>query len=234
MKPWVKVLLGVFGGFAGGFVAGFFTHKKMNDVEFEEVDEIEMSQLEKKVQAEEQSKPVPNVLKDEDLATDPDALRKQLQGKKSYIEADREAKERYSDIWKTVKGYSDDKNANEMPVVEDMDDGIDQDFINEALDEEEEDLGKVKPPYPIDLPTFYNERNDYDKITIMWYEPNTFLDEKEEIIADISIHDLFKDTEANEDPDIRFVRNEEYSTDYEIVRRHKSWTEEVGETGGSE
>ena len=36
MKPViVKIFIGV-AGFAGGFAAGFFAHKKMNEVKFEE------------------------------------------------------------------------------------------------------------------------------------------------------------------------------------------------------
>lgn len=237
MKPWVKILLGVVIGFGGGFAAGFYTHKKLNDVQFEEVDEIEMAAIEKKVQEKEAAKP----LTDEDLSGDPDKLRLQLQGKKSFLEADREAKEKYSEIWNTVKGYSNEENANEIPVVENMEEGFDENFIQEAMDEEQEtDISKVKPPYPIDLAMFYNERNEYDKITIDWYEPNTFMDEREEPIADIrsyigeiNIQDLFRETDANDDPDIRFVRNEEYNTDYEIVRHHRTWEETTG-TGGSE
>jgi hypothetical protein len=241
MKPWVKILLSAVLGFGGGFAAGFYTHKKLNDVQFEEVDEIEMAAIEKKVQEKEAAaKDAPKPLTDEDLSTDPDKLRLQLQGKKSFLEADREAKEKYSEIWNTVKGYSNEENANEIPV-ESLEEGFDENFIQEAMDEEQEaDISKVKPPYPIDLAMFYNERNEYDKITIDWYEPNTFMDEREEPIADIrsyigeiNIHDLFRETDTNDDPDIRFVRNEEYGTDYEIIRHHRTWEETTG-IGGSE
>ena len=52
VKPWViKVIIGVV-GFGGGFAAGFLTHKKMNNLEFEEVTSEEFAALEKNVMAE--------------------------------------------------------------------------------------------------------------------------------------------------------------------------------------
>lgn len=238
MKPWLKIALAAFLGFGGGFGVGFWFHKKLNDVEFEEVSEEEMNKIEGQLQEKEASTEK-EYGSDDQLPTDKDELRFHLQGKKSYIQADREAKEAYSKIWETVKDYSSEENANELPT-ENMEEGFDEGFIQEALEEDKEDTNQPKPPYPISLIDFYNERNEYDKITIDWYEPKVFVDEREEIIADITsyvgsidLDDLFNRTGDDEDPDIRFVRNEGYSTDYEIIRHHKTWPEMVG-MGGSE
>ena len=251
MKWWVKLLLGITGGFGAGFTAGFLFHKKLNDVEFQEVSEEEMALLEKQTEAEQKTEPKkPEVNSIQDLPDDPDKLRMTLEGKVSYIKADQEAKEKYASIWNTVKGYSGEENANELPIQKEEDDdeeeisddtsdnveeGFDQDFL-EVIEMEQVEPGQIEPPHPISLSEFYNERSEYDKITIDWYEPFTFVDEREEIIADlvsyigaISVYDLFKENGPNDDPDIRFVRNEQYGTDYEIIRHHRSWTETTGE-----
>lgn len=238
MKPWIKIAIAALLGFGGGFATGFFVHKKMNDIEFEEVTEEEMQMMEGGYN--QKANGNNNMPSDETLPTDPDKLRRHLQGKKSYIEADREAKEAIAKVWNTVKDYSSEDNANELPV-ENVEEGFDQEFLNEISEEDNNDVGGAKLPYPIYLVDFYNERNEYDKITIDWYEPeNMFVDEKGEIIGDatsyighIDIKKLFSENTEDEDPEIRYVRNEAYSTDYEIIRHHESWAE-LNRIGGSE
>ena len=248
MKFWIKVALGVIAGFAGGFTTGFLVHKKMNDVEFEEIEKEEMALLEqqateqKATASEAVSSSLARVESVQDLPSDPDKMRMTLQGKVSYVQADMEAKERYSKIWNTVKEYSNEENADELPIqreeddddISDMEEGLDEEFL-EMLEEEQVEPGQVMPPHVITLAEFYNERSEYDKVTINWYEPDVFLDEREDVIADlktyvgnIDIHKLFATNGPDEDPDIRFVRNEQYGTDYEIVRHHRTWTETIG------
>ena len=239
MKTGLKIFLGVIIGFAGGFASGYFFHKKMNDVEFEEVTEEEMALLEQKAietdKKKEESISKANVNSVQELPDDPDKMRNALQGKKSYVDADNEAKEKYAKIWNTVKDYSNEENANDMPV-ESVEEEFDEEFL-EMLEEEEVTPGQVAPPVQIGLAEFYNERNEYDKITIDWYEPdNTFIDEKEEVIADIhayignlDIKTLFEKLDPEtDDPDICFVRNEQYGTDYEIIRHHGRYFDHVG------
>lgn len=243
MKLVVKIAIGVLSGFAAGFGAGFLTHKKMNDVEFEEVSQEEMNILEEQAKKEhpiteelkKSESPVPGVEKVSDLPEDPDKIRMTLQGKVSYLQADKEAKLQYSQIWDTVKKYSSEENADELP----LETGFDPGFMESISEEDSKDADQVdegtKPPYPIPLEEFYNSRPDYDKITLDWYEPNTFLDENEKVIADMSsyigdidIVALFGENGPDEDPDVRYIRNEGYGSDYEIVRHHRSWSETVG------
>ena len=232
MKPWIKILISVVSGFAGGFAAGFLCHKKMNDIQFEEIDEEEMAQIENELKKNKEEKTDPLEKKMDILEkADPqnkDEIRNAMQGKISYIKADEEAKARFASTWETVKGYSDEDNADSLPI--DPEDGLDEDFL-EMIEKEEVEPGQMEPPHLITLSEFYNERPEYDKITIDWYEDdNTYLDENEEIIADIQSYvgtnaaALFgKNTGEQDDPDIRFVRNEQYGSDYEIVRHHISW-----------
>lgn len=232
MKPWIKILISVVSGFAGGFAAGFLCHKKMNDIQFEEIDEEEMAKIENELKKNKEEKTDPlekkmDILEKADPQNE-DEIRNAMQGKISYIKADEEAKARFASTWETVKGYSDEDNADSLPI--DPEDGLDEDFL-EMIEKEEVEPGQMEPPHLITLSEFYNERPEYDKITIDWYEEdNTYLDENEEIIADIQSYvgtnaaALFgKNTGEQDDPDIRFVRNEQYGSDYEIVRHHISW-----------
>ena len=240
MKTKLLMTLGLLVAFAGGFASGFIFHKKISDVEFEEVSMEEMNRIEKGLQEKEAPKDrtekviekYPSV---QDLPEDPDKMRIALQGKTSYLKADEEAKTAYAKIWSTVKGYSDEDNANDMPV-ESIEEGFDENFL-EMLEEEEVSPGQTEPPHQIDLAAFYNERSEYDKITIDWYEPDdTYLDEKEEVIGDIrtyvgdlDIPKIFREINPDtDDPDVCFIRNEQYGTDYEIIRHHISYHETVG------
>lgn len=250
MNVGMKIAITAVCAFGGGFLAGWFGHKKVNDVQFEEIEEAEMAKIEENLKEKEGGGDKPSSFfpkTDEDLPTDKDKLRMTLQGKVSYLEADQAAKEKYAKIWGTVHEYSDKDNADNLPLESEeeeghpmMDEEFDPDFLDLIEDEESLDIGHGKPPYPIELSDFYNERNEYDKITIDWYEPDTFVDENEQIIADlksyfgdIDIVALFSKCEEDEDPDIRFIRNESYGTDYEVVRHHRSWMETTG-TGGSD
>jgi hypothetical protein len=234
MNPWIKYGIVGLVSFGGGVATGIFLERKKNNVQFEIVTEEEMAELERQDQA---KKDIPKEEKLPDLsdvpANDVDKTRLALQGKKSYIEADAEAKARVAEGWNAINEYSNEENANNMPV--EIEEGFDPGFIEEIKDE-------GKDIYPIDMGAFYNERKEYNKVTIDWYEADkndigdTWMDENEEIIADpqtyigdIDIRELFKDTEMNEDPDVRFVRNEGYESDYEIIRHHRSWKETTGE-----
>ena len=236
MKPWIKILIGVVSGFAGGFAAGFLCHKKLNDIQFEEIDEAEMQAIEENLN-EKKGGPdvVPPFFKavENSDPQDTDELRNAMQGKVKYSKLDEDTKERFHGAWETVRGYSDEDNADSLPV--DPEEGLDEEFL-EMIEQEEVEPGQMEPPHVISLSEFYNERPEYDKITIDWYEPdNVYLDENEEIIGDIQSYvglnasTLFKENGPQDDPDIRFIRNEQYGSDYEVIRHHRSYRETMGE-----
>lgn len=242
MKPWIKIALGVIAGFAAGFGTGFFVHKKMNDVQFEEVTDEEMNKLESQLEeGKKTSQEVVDIFTrmGEELADEPEKLRIILQGKTPYDKAPNDIQEANKVAYEAVKNYSSKENADELPVENDIlgdnvEEGLDEEFI-EMLKAEEVEPGQMEPPHVISLGEFYNERPEYDKITIDWYEPdNVYLDEREEIIPDISSYvgvnagNLFAKNDPGEDPDIRFVRNEQYGSDYEIIRHHRSYQEMMG------
>lgn len=253
MKPWIKILIGVACGFAGGFAAGFFSHKKMNDIQFQEISEEEMKEIEDKIQNSKKTDvkdaidstfkpPVEEIFENKELPDDPDKLRNALQGKTPYIQADKDQKTKYEQLWNATKNYSNEENANDLPTENEDPPGPDEENFDEGflemIENEEADPGSgfVDPPHVISLVEFYNERPEFDKITIEWYEPdNVWVDDNEEIIHDISsyvgminVDAMFAENGPEDDPDVRFVRNEQYGTDYEIIRHHRSLAETTG------
>lgn len=242
MKIWIKIAIAGIVGFGAGFGVGFLVHKKVNDIQFEVISEEEMDELEKNFNEKVESKKddiLDKYKNVEDLPEDVDKLKNALQGKTPYIQADQDQKMAYEKLWNATKEYSDEENANDIPTLtpDDDDANLDEEFL-EQIEEEAAEAGNdfVDPPHVISLADFYNDRPDYDKITIDWFEPdNVWIDEREEIIADISsyigmlqVNELFAKNTANDDPDIRFVRNDNYGSDYEIVRHHRSYKETVG------
>ena len=245
MKPWVKILISGLVGFGGGFAAGFFLHKKLNDVQIEEISEEEFEEIEKsfaeaKGTDEKKHHDILDEVKSvQDLPEDPDKLRLALQRKTPYIQADQDQKTAYEKLWNATKEYSDEENANDIPVPAPYDDEeeFDEDFL-EQIELEAQEAGNafVEPPHIISLAEFYNERPDFDKVTIDWYEEgDTWIDEKGEIIADptsyigmLDIRKTFAENTYKEDPDVRYVRNDAYGSDYEIIRHHRSYLEDVG------
>lgn len=87
-------------------------------------------------------------------------------------------------------------------------------------------------PYIISLEEFSEGTTNFDKISICYYEDDdTLADENEEIITDVStvIGDdaLTSFGQDSEDPEVVYVRNEQMSIDYEVVRLSKSYQETV-------
>lgn len=87
-------------------------------------------------------------------------------------------------------------------------------------------------PYVITEKEFSEENQHFDKITIDYYElDDTLADEQEEPIPDVSsiVGDeaLLCFGKGSNDPDTIYVRNEKLSTDFEVIRLHKSYRETV-------
>lgn len=273
MKPWIwKLLIGAT-GFGGGFAAGFFCHRRINDLKFEEITKEEMARIEEEQKKKDFPSPPADIPQKKDRVTeaiesskaevtcveqlppDPDEMRNALQGKVSYLRADAEQKMAYDKLWKATKAYSNEENANRLPVEKSPSDEdeaaegeypeeeeFDEDFL-EQIEQEAAEAGNsfVEPPHQIDLAAFYNERqDDYDKITIHYYEPDRqWIDERGDPIRDISSYlgtdgeGIFSRPGPDDDPDVRFVRNDRYHTDYEVIRHHISRDESARTVPGA-
>lgn len=86
-------------------------------------------------------------------------------------------------------------------------------------------------PYVILIDDYTDHCQDYEKLSLYyWDEDDTLSDDKEDIIP--NVEDLIGDGltrfgEGSMDPDIVYVRNDKLGCDYEVVRYHKSYQEEV-------
>lgn len=122
MKPiLIKIFIGV-AGFAGGFASGYLVHKRMNNIQFEEVTEEEMNEIEKthssysNLSQEEKTNTSEEVGAAQELPEKPDDIRNELQGKTPFIKADSDTKKAYEKLWKATSEYSTEDNANQYPV----------------------------------------------------------------------------------------------------------------------
>jgi hypothetical protein len=112
------------------------------------------------------------------------------------------------------------------------------------LDDDEEEYRKyeemsfkskesIMKPHVITLEEFAEEMDNYDKLTIYYYEDDdTLADEDEQIIEDIAniIGDeaLSRFGDGSDDPEVVYVRNDKLEIDYEVIRLSKSYAETVG------
>jgi hypothetical protein len=119
-------------------------------------------------------------------------------------------------------------DGRELPVAED--DAIEEKDKYERMSLERVDSGDG--PYVITLEQFTEECDHYDKSTIYYYEDDdTLTDEGEEVITDVAVT-IGDDALDNfgcgsEDPEVVYVRNDTYGTDYEVIRLSKSYAETV-------
>ena len=99
-----------------------------------------------------------------------------------------------------------------------------------TADLEEKEI--ISEPYVISLEEFSEEKDNFDKTTLYYYElDDTLTEQNDEIITDVysTIGDnaLSSFGEESQDPDIVYVRNEKISTDFEVIRHDKSFSKEV-------
>ena len=121
-----------------------------------------------------------------------------------------------------------DESDNAYEVV-DPDVKYEPDFASDYQEEYERDRSQ---PYIITVKEFMEDRDEYDKTTITYFEDDDVLcDEREEVIPNVEYtvgnDALTKFGELSEDKNIVYVRNERTSTDFEIVRDRRSYAEVV-------
>lgn len=86
-------------------------------------------------------------------------------------------------------------------------------------------------PYVISLAEFTNDEEDFDKITIRYFEEDDTLTEelrKETLpIESAGADNLLRFGVGSEDEDIVYIRNEQLKIDFEVIRDEGSYTESV-------
>lgn len=119
-----------------------------------------------------------------------------------------------------------DLNKTAYHAIIRSDTGRVMDVINSSSD----DIEPIQPVV-ITMEEFTDSHTEYEKLSLYyWDEDDTLSDEGEEIIP--NIEDFIGDAlthfgEGSNDPDIVYVRNERLGCDYEVVRQHKSFQQEV-------
>lgn len=106
-----------------------------------------------------------------------------------------------------------------------------EDEVVESIHKQNYDRNRNEP-YVISVKEFMEDRDEYDKITITYFEDDDVLcDEREEVIpnveATVGSNALTSFGELSEDSKIVYVRNERTSTDFEVVRDTRSYAEVV-------
>lgn len=121
-------------------------------------------------------------------------------------------------------GYSGSSEESDEPDSDG--DQPEEDTVFNAFDikdSTEETYEKIEgAPYIISSEDFYNSENDFDKITVSYYEgDDTLVDEREQPINDpepvVGNRHLSMFGFKSDDPNIVYVRNERLSTDFEIM-----------------
>jgi len=87
-------------------------------------------------------------------------------------------------------------------------------------------------PYVISFQEFMDEREEFEKISIEYYEAdNTLADDRELIITDvegtIGRANLSRFGQGSQDPAIVYIRNESLGADFEVAHNHKGYAEIV-------
>lgn len=124
-----------------------------------------------------------------------------------------------------VRDISERMNYNAFskpPKEEDIDIGDDDSEIVEGDDHPREGLADMS--YVISPDQFINECPFYDKTTLEYFEDGILANAlTEEPIEDIDAAVGFKSLEhfGEYEDDVVYVRNERYSTDYEIILQHR-------------
>lgn len=123
-------------------------------------------------------------------------------------------------------------NYNKFSTPDDIEDDRsvveDADYIKGEQATLQANSGKHDYPYVIDIRSFSEEMDHFDKVTIYYYEEDdTLADADESVMTDIDGtvgEALFY---FEDDVDTVYVRNERLSIDYEIILLRKSYAETV-------
>lgn len=139
------------------------------------------------------------------------------------VKSSKEAEVDYNNVLEGLE-YIDVEEGETETVVEVVEEDED--------DEEEVVVRNPNEPYIISIKEFMQDRDEYDKVTVSYFEDDDVLcDEREEVIpnveATVGSDALTKFGELSEDSKIVYVRNERIKTDFEVLRDPGSYSEIV-------
>lgn len=241
-KTTVKVIVASVISFFGGGAVGYFLRKKYDEDNcFEVISEEEMKAIEDGLGEAKLDEAKPNnVVPMEAFKTSSsiDGIEKQKPNT---------TKEDYAKMWKAgkaVETYSTTENADRMM---DLSEGMELtiDDLDEAEKAVQQDIANEKaPPHEISTSDFYTRNPGhngyfYNKETLYWYEDGVVCSEDENRVEDwesligYDIAERFSKVKIDPDgdPDVIFMRNDRYETDYEVIRLHKNYWDGIKEDG---
>lgn len=104
------------------------------------------------------------------------------------------------------------------------------DNFNPADEDRSED-----EPYVISLAEFHNDEEDFDKVTLRYFEEDETLaselnsrnDDSSIPLDTVGVKNLLRFGVGSEDEDIVYIRNEGLTSDFEVIRDEGSYTEKV-------
>jgi hypothetical protein len=161
------------------------------------------------------------------------------QPKKAPEERNLESTNEYEEVLNDIRLDDDIEEAlasMEHPEDDDSDDESDSD---EGESDEDEDCDIVErapdelvEPYVISYEDFSIGNPHYDKVTLMYFEDDdTLIGQDYEVIDDpiatVGYNLATKFGDQSLDPDVVYIRNENRGDDYEVIRRHGAYAEEV-------
>lgn len=109
-----------------------------------------------------------------------------------------------------------------------------EDVLENVEDEEAEEREErfSNEPYVISVKEFMDDKEDYDKVTVTYFEgDDTLCDEREQIIPDIEgtvgSDSLTKFGQLSDDKNIVYVRNDIIQTDFEVALDKRDYSDVV-------
>jgi len=104
--------------------------------------------------------------------------------------------------------------------------------IEKPIVKKERPVEKSETPYIISVDEYSDPEVNYHRSTLTYYEVDDVLaDQNDGIVTDVdrTIGDdtLLKFGNQSDDKDLVYVRNDKISTDFEVIRVHKSYAEDV-------
>ena len=209
MKTWIKILITGVTTFVAGFAAGYFVHKKVSEVEIEEITEEELDELTSQVKEETGS--TSNDIPD-NITSD----------------AVNQSKEDYFKRWKTEVPTNDIYDTRSKETPEDAVTNGDVEQIEDYLSNLEQIEAGTMADWMRHTST---PDGEYDPIEITWYEKDgvicddhddPLLNSEKYMGFDIQEEFQLVDPETTGDPDVRVIFNHKTKTIYHITRVNRT------------
>lgn len=214
MKESARAFVYLTAGLGIGGAAGYFTTKKLLEAKYENELNIQIQEV----------KDYYKLVRKEGEYASPETV---------PVEYEQTTPENYGDYENILEGLEYIEHSEEVVTEEEEIDETEEEVEEVPESEYKKEYNRNRnEPYIISVKEFMEDREEYDKTTITYFEDDDVLcDEREEVIPNVEYtvgnEALIKFGELSEDKNIVYVRNERTSTDFEILRDRRSYAEVV-------